>query len=238
MYENSTEEILQAQNKQEGAMERIIEKNSGLIWSIVKRFSGRGYELEELYQIGAIGFMKAINRFDATFEVKLSTYAVPYMIGEIKRFMRDDGPIKVSRSIKELAGKIKDVQRQYFEQKGQEVTIQKIAEILNTTKEEVTVALEYTKPLESIYEPIYDDEDTYKIEKINIGQDEASKIVDNLTLKQLIENLKNEEKELVMLRYFKDKTQCQVAKILGISQVQVSRMEKKILSNMKAKLVG
>lgn len=238
MYENSTEEILQAQNKQEGAMERIIEKNSGLIWSIVKRFSGRGYELEELYQIGAIGFMKAINRFDATFEVKLSTYAVPYMIGEIKRFMRDDGPIKVSRSIKELAGKIKDVQRQYFEQNGQEVTIQKIAEILNTTKEEVTVALEYTKPLESIYEPIYDDEDTYKIEKINIGQDEASKIVDNLTLKQLIENLKNEEKELVMLRYFKDKTQCQVAKILGISQVQVSRMEKKILSNMKAKLVG
>lgn len=237
MYENSTEEILQAQNKQEGAMERLIEKNSGLIWSIVKRFSGRGYELEELYQIGAIGFMKAINRFDATFEVKLSTYAVPYMIGEIKRFMRDDGPIKVSRSVKELAGKIKDVQRQYFEQKGQEITIQKIAEILETTKEEVTVALEYTKPLESIYEPIYDEEDTYKIEKINIGQDEASKIVDNLTLKQLIENLKTEEKELVMLRYFKDKTQCQVAKILGISQVQVSRMEKKILGNMKAKLV-
>lgn len=237
MYENSTEEILQAQNKQEGAMERLIEKNSGLIWSIVKRFSGRGYELEELYQIGAIGFMKAINRFDATFEVKLSTYAVPYMIGEIKRFMRDDGPIKVSRSIKELAGKIKDVQRQYFEQKGQEITIQKIAEMLETTKEEVTVALEYTKPLESIYEPIYDEEDTYKIEKINIGQDEASKIVDNLTLKQLIENLKTEEKELVMLRYFKDKTQCQVAKILGISQVQVSRMEKKILGNMKAKLV-
>lgn len=237
MYENSTEEILQAQNKREGAMDRLIEKNSGLIWSIVKRFGGRGYELEELYQIGAIGFMKAINRFDATFEVKLSTYAVPYMIGEIKRFLRDDGPIKVSRNIKELAGKIKDIQRQYLEQTGQEITIQKMAEVLKTSKEEIAVALEYTKPLESIYEQAYDDEDTYKIEKINIGQDEASKIIDNLTLKQLIENLGTKEKELVMLRYFKDKTQCQVAKILGISQVQVSRMEKKILSAMKTKLV-
>ena len=169
MYENSTEEILQAQNKREGAMDRLIEKNSGLIWSIIKRFGGRGYELEELYQIGAIGFMKAINRFDARFEVKLSTYAVPYMIGEIKRFLRDDGPIKVSRNIKELAGKIKDIQKQYFEQTGQEITIQKMAELLKTTKEDIAVALEYTKPLESIYEYAYDDEDTYKIEKIKVG---------------------------------------------------------------------
>lgn len=237
MYENSTEEILQAQNKEQGAMERLIEKNSGLIWSIVKRFSGRGYELEELYQIGAIGFMKAIARFDTTFEVKLSTYAVPYMIGEIKRFLRDDGPIKVSRNIKELAGKIKEIQREYLERNGQEITIQKMAELLKTSKEEIAVALEYTKPLESIYDYAYDDEDTYKIEKINVGQDEASKIVDKLTIKQLIENLETKEKELVLLRYFKDKTQCQVAKILGISQVQVSRMEKKILNNMKTKLV-
>lgn len=237
MYENSTEEILQAQNKEQGAMERLIEKNSGLIWSIVKRFSGRGYELEELYQIGAIGFMKAIARFDTTFEVKLSTYAVPYMIGEIKRFLRDDGPIKVSRNIKELAGKIKEIQREYLERNGQEITIQKMAELLKTSKEEIAVALEYTKPLESIYDYAYNDEDTYKIEKINVGQDEASKIVDKLTIKQLIENLETKEKELVLLRYFKDKTQCQVAKILGISQVQVSRMEKKILNNMKTKLV-
>lgn len=145
--------------------------------------------------------------------------------------------MKVSRNIKELAGKIKEIQREYLEKTGQEITIQKMAEVLKTSKEEIAAALEYTKPLESIYEYAYDDEDTYKIEKINAGPDESSKIVDRLTLKQLIENLETKEKELVLLRYFKDKTQCQVAKILGISQVQVSRMEKKILSNMKTKLV-
>ena len=237
MYENTTKEILDAQKNEEGAMNNLIEKNSGLIWSIVKRFSGRGYELEELFQIGAMGFVKAINRFDATFEVKLSTYAVPYMIGEIKRFLRDDGPIKVSRSIKELSVRIKDIQREYLEKNGEEVTLQTLAEILKTSKEEIAAALEYTKPMESIYDYAYDDEDTYKIEKISIGKDEASQIVDRLTIKELIDNLETKEKEIITLRYFKDKTQAQVAKIMGISQVQVSRIEKRILNNMKLKLV-
>lgn len=237
MYENEANEILQAQKDVEGAMNNLIEKNSGLIWSIVKRFSGRGYELEELYQIGAIGFVKAIKRFDASFEVKLSTYAVPYMIGEIKRFLRDDGPIKVSRSIKELACKVKELQKEYIDKNGEEITIQQLAEKLNITKEEIAVALEYTMPIESIYDYAYDDENTYKLEKISSGIDEPSQIVDRLTLKTLIENLDIKEKEIVVLRYFKDKTQSEVAKILGISQVQVSRMEKKILNNMKMKLV-
>ena len=237
MYENTTEEILQAQRKEEGAMEKLLQKKSGLIWSIVKRFCGRGYELEELYQIGVIGFLKAIQRFDATFEVKLSTYAVPYMIGEIKRFLRDDGPIKVSRNIKELAVKMKEVQKEYLEKTGEEITIQKLAELLKIPREEIAVALEYTKPLESLYEYAYEDENVYKIEKISEGLDEATQIVNKLTLKQLIENLEIQEKEIVLLRYFKGKTQCQVAKIIGISQVQVSRLEKKILKKMKTKLV-
>lgn len=151
--------------------------------------------------------------------------------------MRDDGPIKVSRSIKELACKIRDIQREYLEKNGEEVTVLKLADILKTSKEEIAVALEYTKPMESIYDYAYDDEDTYKIEKICVGKDEANQIVDRITVKELIDNLETKEKEIITLRYFKDKTQAQVAKILGISQVQVSRIEKRILNSMKLKLV-
>lgn len=143
----------------------------------------------------------------------------------------------MSRSIKELATKIKDIQKKYEETFSQEITVQKLSEILNTPKEEIAAALEYTKPLESIYDYVYDSEDTYKIEKINTNKDEPSQIVDRLAIKELLENLDNKEKKIIVLRYFKDKTQTQVANILGISQVQVSRLEKKILSNMKAKLV-
>ena len=129
------------------------------------------------------------------------------------------------------------MQREFTEKTGNEITVQKLAEILNTTKEEIAVALEYTKPLESIYEYAYDDEDTYKIEKINTGKDEASQIINRITVKELIDDLETKEKEIIILRYFKDKTQTQVAKILGISQVQVSRIEKRIFNNMKLKLV-
>ena len=157
--------------------------------------------------------------------------------GEIKRFIRDDGPIKVSRSIKELAGKIRDAKKEYLEKTGNEITIQKLADSLKTTKEEIVEAIEYTKPMESIYDFAYDEKNTYKIEKINTGIDESNQIINRLTVKALIESLNTYEKEIVILRYFKDKTQSEVAKILGISQVQVSRMEKKILNNMRMKLV-
>ncbi len=237
MYENSAEEILRAQNNEEGAMEHLVVKNSGLIWSIVKRFSGRGYDTEELYQIGSIGFIKAIKRFDASFEVKISTYAVPYILGEIKRFLRDDNPIKVSRSIKELSIKIKQIQQDHLSKTGEEISINKIAEMLNTSKEEIATAIDYTNPIESIDEEVYEDEQK-KIEKISVGKDEATQIVERLALKEAIEGLSVREKEIITLRYFRDKTQTQVAKIIGITQVQVSRIEKKILTNMRAKLIS
>ena len=167
----------------------------------------------------------------------MSTYAVPYILGEIKRFIRDDGPIKVSRSIKELAIKVKEVQREHLSRTGEEITINQIAEILNVSKEEIAVSLEYTIPLESINEDAYE-EGASKVEFISTGKDEANIIANHLALKDLIEKLENREKEIVILRYFKDKTQMQVANILGMSQVQVSRIEKKILNNMKEKLIS
>ena len=140
MYENDMKIIEKAQNGSKEDMTKILEDNNGLIWSIVRRFSGRGYEIEDLYQIGSIGFIKAIQRFDTSFEVRLSTYAVPYILGEIKRFIRDDGPIKVSRSIKELNIKILEIQKQYFNKYGREITLEEISKELKTTKEEFATA--------------------------------------------------------------------------------------------------
>ena len=142
MYENTIDEILKAQNKDNDAMTNIIKNNSGLIWSIVKRFSGRNYSSEELYQIGCIGLIKAVQRFDTKFDVKMSTYAVPYILGEIKRFLRDDGPIKVSRSIKELAIKINSLKQEYLKKEGREISVIEIAKILKISKEEVAVAID------------------------------------------------------------------------------------------------
>lgn len=236
MYENSTEEIIKAQNNEEGAMNNIVIKNSGLIWSIVKRFSGRGYDAEELYQIGCMGLIKAIKRFDTSFEVKMSTYAVPYILGEIKRFLRDDNPIKVSRSVKELSTKIKQIQQEYFAKTGEEINVYQISKILNTTKEEIAIAIDYTNPIESIDEVVEDEQ--IKIEKINIGKDESAQIIERMALKEAIEKLDVREKQIIILRYFRDKTQSQVAKIIGITQVQVSRIEKKILNSMREKLIS
>lgn len=198
-----------------------------------------GHELEDLYQIGAMGFIKSIKRFDTNFEVKLSTYAVPYILGEIKRYIRDDGPIKVSRSVKELAIKIQEIQKEYFYKNGKEINVNKIAEILKISKEEVAVAISSTKPIESIDQEKSSDNDTRGlIEKISNNKDEADLIVNKISIKQLIEDLDEKDKKVILLRYYKEKTQSQVAKILGISQVQVSRIEKKILSKMKLKLIG
>ena len=238
MFENSTKEILEAQNGNSDVMAKLIDNNNGLIWSIVKRFKDRGYELEDLYQIGCIGFIKAIKRFDTSFEVKLSTYAVPYILGELKRFIRDDGSIKVSRSIKELAIKIRDIQKKYMMEKGEEITIFEIAKELKIPKEEVAVAMDSLNPLVSIYDDTYCDEEggINFIDKLSTNVDEAEQITNKISIKTLIENLEQREKEIIMLRYYKNKTQNEVAKILGISQVQVSRIEKKILNSMKLKL--
>ena len=238
LYENSIEDIIKAQNGNDDAMAKMVENNNGLIWSIVKRFKDRGYELEDLYQIGAIGFIKSIKKFDTSFEVKLSTYAVPYIIGEIKRFLRDDGSIKVSRGLKELVAKIRDVQERYIRQKGREITITEIAKELNTTKEEIAVALDSLNPTVSIYDKVYSDEEggIGFIDKISSGIDESEQIANKISIKNLIESLEERDKKIILLRYYKNKTQMEVAKILGISQVQVSRIEKKVLSSMKLKL--
>lgn len=221
-------------------MGKLIEQNNGLIWSIVKRFNGRGYELEDLYQIGVLGFIKSIQRFDVSFDVKLSTYAVPYMIGEIKRYIRDDGPVKVSRSIKELSIKIKELQKEFFYKKGEEITIAQIAKELKTSQEDIVLAMESTNVVESIEGSTYtnqkDGNSISLLETLSNHQNEEEIITNKLTVKQLIENLETRDKEIILLRFYKEKTQSQVAKILGITQVQVSRIERRILRNMKQKL--
>ena len=240
MYENDMKIIERAQNGSKDDMTKLIQDNSRLVWSIVRRFNGRGYDTEDLYQIGSIGLIKAIQRFDTNFEVRLSTYAVPYILGEIKRFIRDDGPIKISRSIKELNIKIKELQKEYLEKYGKEITLEEIAKELKTSKEEITMALDSARPVNSIEDSMYRDNKTDKtislIEQLSTGKDEETEITNRMTIKKLISELKDKEKEVILLRYYKGKTQMQVSRILGITQVQVSRIERKVLDNMKRKL--
>ena len=241
MYDNDMKKIEKAQNGNKEEMTKLIGDNSGLVWSIVRRFSGRGYEIEDLYQIGCIGLIKAIQRFDTSFEVRLSTYAVPYILGEIKRYIRDDGPIKVSRSIRELNAKIVELQKEYFNKYGKEISLEEIAKDLRTSKEEITMAMDSTRPVDSIEDAKYRDNKTDKtisiLENISTGRDEQTEITNKIAVKKMIEELKKKKKEIILLRYYKQKTQTQVSKILGITQVQVSRIERKVLDNMKRKLL-
>ncbi len=236
MYDNKFEDIINAQSGNQDAMTKLVTNNSNLIWSIVTRFKDRGYEIEDLYQIGCIGFIKSIKRFDTKFDVKLSTYAVPYILGEIKRFIRDDGPVKVSRSIKELAIKIKAIQSEYNAKRGVEIKIEELAEILKVSKEDIVIALESSNTVESIDKNINDSDSSTILDLLKSNKDEETEIVNKITVKKLIESLNENEKRIIMMRYYRGKTQSQVAELLGISQVQVSRLEKKILSNMKNKL--
>ena len=190
--------------------------------------------------MGCVGFIKSIKRFDTSLDVKLSTYAVPYMIGEIKRYIRDDGPLKVSRSIKELGIKIRELQKEYLHKKGEEITIEKISQELKVSKEDITLALEATNTVDSIESSVYtnhkDGNSISLVETITNTRNEEELITNKLAINQLIENLEKRDKEIILLRFYKEKTQAQVAKILGITQVQVSRIERKILNNMKMKL--
>ena len=242
MYENDTKTIKKAQEGDKFELERLIRQNNGLIWSIVKRFYGRGYEAEDLYQIGCMGFIKSIKRFDTTFEVKLSTYCVPYILGEIKRFIRDDGPIKISRSTKDLAIKIKELQKEYSK-KGKDISIEQIAKELKLSKEDIIFAMESSNTVESFEANIMkdsssDDKKISLIDRIATDKNEEEVITNKLVLQDIIEKLENKEKEVILLRFFKEKTQTEVAKILGITQVQVSRIERKTLARMKQKLIS
>lgn len=238
-YDNDKKDIIDAQNGNEKALEKLITANKGLIWSIVRRFKDRGHDLEDLYQLGVLGFIKCIKKFDTNFEVRLSTYAVPYILGEVKRHIRDDGPIKVSRSLKVLCSKVMQIQSEEFEKNGKTMKIEEVAKILNTTKEEIALALDSYTPIGSIYNnSLESSEDELNIiDKLSTKEDETNIIINRICIKQLIEGLKDKEKELILLRYYKGNTQAQVAKIMGTSQVQISRMEKRILKNLKLKLV-
>lgn len=238
MYENNIEDVKKAQSGSNEAMENLIKNNQGLIWNIVKRFSGRNYEIEDLYQIGCLGFIKAIRRFDTNFEVQVSTYAVPYILGEIKKYIRDDGIVKVSRSVKELGIKVKQLQNEYLKKHKEEISIQEIAKELNVDKEEVIFAIEAQRPVESIYQEEQGDEKNKRelISKIPSNNNQENNIVNNMALAQIIENLDSRERQIIILRFYRDKTQTQVGKMLGISQVQVSRIEKNVLSKIKQKL--
>ena len=235
LYENQVSDIIEAQNGDKSAMEKLINNNNGLIWSIVKRFIDRGYETEDLYQIAVIGFMRAIKKFDTSFEVKLSTYAVPYILGDLRRYMQTEGPIKISRSIKELLYKISELEKEYLK-KGKEASIEEIANEIGVSKEDIVMALESKKPVNSIYENESDEEGLRLMDKISTNVDEQTLIANKLTISELIENLEEKEKQIILLRYFRGKTQTEVAKVMGVNQVQISRIEKRVLELMKRKL--
>ncbi|MCL2718078.1 MAG: SigF/SigG family RNA polymerase sporulation sigma factor [Lachnospiraceae bacterium] len=229
--------IERSQAGEKEAREVLIEKNMGLVHHIARRFIGRGCEVDDLLQIGTIGLMKAIDKFDMSFEVKFSTYAVPMISGEIKRFLRDDGLIKVSRSLKENSYKIKRAAERLTQIHGRDPTLNEIAGETGIMTEDIVLALEAGAEVESIYKTVYqsDGNEVFLMDKL-ADPDKVDKVVNKMLLKQLLSELDESERELIMLRYFHDKTQTEVAGRLGISQVQVSRMEKKILLTMRRKI--
>lgn len=233
--EQTFELIRQSQSGDKSAKEQLIKIHSGLIWNVVRRFMGRGYETEDLYQIGAIGLIRAIDKFDFAYEVKFSTYAVPLISGEIKRFLRDDGMIKVSRSLKENQWKIKKMMEQLQHELGREPEIGELAQRLSMEPEEIMLSMEAVIEVESMEQSLYgnDGKELFLKDRMASEKNEQEELMNHLFLQQLLETLEERDRTLILLRYFENKTQNQVAEILGISQVQVSRLEKKILRQMK-----
>ena len=236
------------------ARERLIEENLGLVRHIVKRFAGRGCDAEDLFQIGCIGLIKAIDKFDLQYDVRFSTYAVPMIQGEIKRFLRDDGMVKVSRTLKEAGAKVKQAAGRLSQALGREATLGELAAETGLSVEDIVMALDANVEVESIYRSVYqsDGNEIYLVDQIvgeggaagyaGVGQTasgagwgdaEKEKVLDHMLLEQLLARLDDREKLLIRMRYFQDKTQTEVAKYMGISQVQVSRMEKRILLQLR-----
>ena len=227
MDEKLIEKIKKAQKGDRDVLNELIKENYGLIYSIGRRFENRGYEMEDIYQIGAIGLIKAIKKFDFTYNVVLSTFAVSYIIGEIKRFIRDDGPVKVSRELKQLATKIN------LEKKNNpEITIKELAKKMNTNKENIVLAMESSNAVESLESKSNEDGMTL-IQRISSNENNEERIVDKITIRELIKKLKPREQKILLLRYYRGQTQANVAESIGISQVQVSRLEKQVLNHLK-----
>lgn len=220
------------------ARDKLVSENMGLVWSVVRRFLGRGHDPEDLFQIGSIGLLKAIDKFDLNFEVRFSTYAVPMITGEIKRFLRDDGMIKISRSLKEMAAKAKAEKERMGISLGREPTLDELAKALQVEPAELAAALDSGAEVESIYKTIYhgDGNAICLIDKLEDGKEEDEGVLNKMIINRLLKELPPQEKRLIVMRYYMDKTQTQVAAELGISQVQVSRLEKKILQTMRKRL--
>ncbi|EMT47295.1 MULTISPECIES: RNA polymerase sporulation sigma factor SigF [Anoxybacillus] len=227
--------IRRSQQGDQQARDEIIEKNMRLVWSVVQRFLNRGYEPEDLFQIGCIGLMKSVDKFDLSYDVKFSTYAVPMILGEIQRFIRDDGSVKVSRSLKEIGNKIRKAKDELSKRNGRVPTVNEIAEFLHIAPEDVVLAQEAIRSPTSIHETVYEN-DGDPITLLDQIADEPDVWFDKIALKKAMEELDERERLIVYLRYYKDQTQSEVAARLGISQVQVSRLEKKILQQMKARM--
>lgn len=233
--------IVLIQKSHEGDKEartRLVEENTGLVWCVVKRFYNRGVEMEDLFQIGTIGLLKAIDKFDLNYDVKFSTYAVPMIAGEIKRFLRDDGMIKVSRSLKELSYKAYLCREKLQERFGREPSVTELAGELGVEPEELMAALDASSEVESLHKPIYqsDGQEVSLMDRLPWQAEPEEEVLDHLLLKELLGGLEKEERQLIYLRYFADRTQAQAGKELGISQVQVSRLEKKILKSMREQI--
>ncbi len=229
--------IDRAHQGDKGARDQLVLDNMGLIWSIVRRFQGRGYELEDLFQIGSIGLMKAIDKFDMSFEVRFSTYAVPMIMGEVKRFLRDDGMIKVSRSLKEMGMRARAVRESLTCSLGREPTVEEIAREMGASKEEVAVSMEAGAEVESLYRTLQkeDDNGLCLMDKIEDDNQDQERLLNHMVLEGLIRQLDGKEREIILRRYYENQTQTEIAKALNISQVQVSRLEKKILRQMREK---
>ena len=235
-HEEALRLLNRAQDGDEEALELLVTHNVALVKSIVKKYIGRGVEYDDLYQIGCLGLVKAIKNYDASFNVRFSTYAVPMIAGEIKRFLRDDGMIKVSRSLKELGIRAMAVRERICRELNREAGLEDIARELGCEAGEVAAALESMRPHISIYEPIYDDHDsgaTLIADRMVYEGNEENEIIDRILLKEMLRSLDARDRQIIVMRYFQNKTQSQVAEVLGVSQVQVSRLENRILKRLR-----
>lgn len=234
-HEETMSFLEKAQDGDQEAMDTLVKRNIPLVKSIIKKFLNRGYEYDDLFQIGIIGLIKAIRNYDSQYDVRFSTYAVPMIMGEVKRFLRDDGPIRVSRSLKELANKALAAKEQLKSVLHREPTISEIAEMIGSDAEEIVYALEASRTPASIYDVVYEDDDNpiLLIDKVSKDDTQMSQVVDRVTINDILSKLDKRERYIIIMRYFHDKTQSDIARELGISQVQVSRIEKRVLLRMR-----
>lgn len=231
--------VKRAQSGDKGARDALIDKNTGLVWSVVSRFKNRNVETEDLFQIGCLGLIKAVDKFDCSFDVQFSTYAVPMILGEIRRYFRDDGVIKVSRSLKELSLKARSISERLEQNLGRPPSIKELAQALNEEPENIVLAIEASRAPESLYREYEDQEgsESRLIDRIAANpNDGEAETVERISLHIALKQLTNREKEIIKMRYYSGLTQQNIAERLGISQVQVSRLEKKILQLLRTKL--